>query len=104
MRETMLFALGFALLAAASAEARQGPGGCGARESIVRQLAETYGEHRRSVGLGANNTVVEVFASEETGTWTITVTRPDGTMCLLASGRAYQDLPDRLAPAVGTPL
>ena len=53
------------------------------------------------IGLGANNQVVEVFASLETGTWTITVTLPDGTTCLVASGQAYESLTDPL-PAPGS--
>ncbi|MGB0658681.1 MAG: hypothetical protein ACPGNV_00790 [Mangrovicoccus sp.] len=44
------------------------------------------------MGLGANNSVVEIFASDKTGTWTITVTMPNGTTCLIASGQAFEDL------------
>ena len=70
---------------------------CGERDSIVERLAEGYGESRQSLGLGANNSLVEVFASTETGTWTITVTTPNGMMCLLASGQAYEPLSEDLA-------
>ena len=34
--------------------------------------------------------LVEVYASEETGTWTILMTRPDGTTCLLAAGQRWE--------------
>jgi hypothetical protein len=34
--------------------------------------------------------VIEVYSSEETGTWTILVTRPDGTSCLLAAGQRWE--------------
>jgi hypothetical protein len=48
------------------------------------------------MGLGANNAVVEVFASEETGTWTITVTMPSGLTCLVASGQSFETLAEAL--------
>lgn len=103
MKECAVFAVGFALLAAAGAEA-QTARNCGDRAMIVQRLAEGYGESRRSIGLGANNSVMEVFASDETGTWTITVTMPNGLMCLVASGQAYETLAEELEPAKGMPL
>ena len=103
MNETLAFAIGFFLLAAASADA-SGARYCGEREAIVKRLAEGYGESRRSIGLGANDSVMEVFASDETGTWTITVTMPNGTMCLVATGRAFEALDDDVEPARGTAL
>ncbi|SLN26493.1 hypothetical protein [Pseudooctadecabacter jejudonensis] len=65
---------------------------CGDHAQVVERLASGYGESRQSIGMGADNTVVEVFASLETGTWTITVTAPGGPTCLVASGQAYQNL------------
>jgi hypothetical protein len=63
---------------------------CAPRESVIDRLADGFGETRQSVGLGANNVVVETFASSETGTWTITVTMPTGLTCLVASGQAFE--------------
>ncbi|MEM8979758.1 MAG: hypothetical protein AAGD04_09760 [Pseudomonadota bacterium] len=65
---------------------------CAPREVIVDRLSSHYGETRQSIGLGANNALVEVFASESTGTWTITVTAPGGSTCLVASGRSFEHL------------
>jgi len=56
----------------------------------VQRLAEAYGETRQSMGLGAGNAVVEVFASDASGTWTITVTAPGGITCLVAAGQAFE--------------
>ena len=53
---------------------------------------------RQSIGLGDNNQVVEVFASTETGTWTITVTNPNGLTCLVASGQAFEDVAKEAVP------
>lgn len=69
---------------------------CAPRERIVARLAEHFGETRRSIGLGANNAVVEVFASAESGSWTITVTAPNGQTCLVASGQAFETLAEAL--------
>lgn len=76
---------------------------CAAREHVVGRLAEQYGEARQAIGLAASNQVMEIFASEETGSWTITVTRPDGMTCLVAAGQHYQALDEELTPAVGDP-
>lgn len=65
---------------------------CATREIVIDRLKNQYGETRRSIGLGANNGVIETFANEETGTWTIIVTTPNGMSCLVASGQAFETL------------
>lgn len=87
-------ALTGAALAAQKAQAQTGT--CAPHEVIVDWLASEWGESRQSIALGAGNSLVEVFAAPETGTWTITVTRPDGPTCLVASGEAYQPVTDAL--------
>jgi hypothetical protein len=74
---------------------------CAPRDVMLGQLAERYGETRQSIGLGANNAVVEVFASSVTGTWSITFTMPGGPSCLVASGQAFEGV-DEVAPAEGS--
>ena len=71
---------------------------CGQREPIVERLADRYGESRQSIGLGTQNRVVETFANPETGSWTITVTMPNGVTCLLASGHAFEAVTEGLTP------
>lgn len=71
---------------------------CGPHERVIAGLATGYGESRVSIALGSNNTVVETFASADTGTWTIIVTPPDGPTCLVASGQDYQAVDDPLPP------
>ncbi len=65
---------------------------CADREMIVDRLETKYGESRQSAGLNQNNGMVEVFASNETGTWTILVTMPNGMSCLMAAGKAWQGM------------
>ena len=85
----------------AMGDAQTAPSICAERERIVGTLTGHFGETARSWGMGPRGRIIEVFASEETGTWTITVTAPDGTTCLVASGSAWQGLaqPPRGAPA-----
>lgn len=89
-----------ALLGALTAGPAQAQAQCGARDSVVALLAERYGETVRSVGL-ARDAVMEVYASAETGTWTIAITTPDGTMCLVAAGQGFEEV-DAPLPARGT--
>lgn len=63
---------------------------CAERNLIVDRLSTKYGETRQSAGLNQNNGMVEVFASDDTGTWTILVTMPNGMSCLMAAGKAWQ--------------
>lgn len=72
------------------------PNNCAEHRMVVERLASGYGESRQSIGIGADNTVVEVFASLDTGTWTITVTAPGGPTCMVASGAAFQVLAEAL--------
>ena len=71
---------------------------CGPHDRVVAGLAVGYGEARVSIALGANNVVVETFVAAQTSTWTITVTTPDGTTCLVASGQSCQAVNDPLPP------
>ncbi|WP_435259992.1 hypothetical protein ACSBLW_09635 [Thioclava sp. FR2] len=52
--------------------------------------------------MAANHGVIEVFASVETGSWTITITMADGMTCLVASGENYEDVTEKL-PKKGDP-
>lgn len=71
---------------------------CGERTKVVERLSSHYGETRRSIALGSNNAVVEMFASATTGSWTLTVTTPNGKTCLVASGQSYEATDDTLSP------
>jgi hypothetical protein len=90
------FCLRHASLAAVAAALAGGPAEaqmvCGEREAIVAQLERKYGETRRSIGLQQDRALVEVYASEKTGSWTILVTDTAGKSCLMAAGEAFEAL------------
>jgi hypothetical protein len=69
---------------------------CAERQLIVERLATRYGESRQSLGIGQNNSVVELFASADTGTWSLLVTVPGGQTCLVAAGEAFEAVSEPL--------
>ncbi len=61
---------------------------------MMAVVAERYGETRQSIGITPGAQVVEVFASIETGTWTVIITMPNGgPTCFLVSGDRYTAIP-----------
>ena len=72
---------------------------CGPRAKVVETLAQKYKESRQSIGLATKGRVMEVYASDETGSWTIVVTMPNGMTCLVASGQSFEDVDEALQPA-----
>ncbi len=87
LRNATLSAAAVLVAAGGTAEAQMI---CGQRDAIVAQLERKYGETRRSVGLQQGRAVVEVYASEKTGSWTILVTDTAGKSCLMAAGDAFE--------------
>ncbi len=74
-------------------------GNCAPRQVVLERLTETYGETRQSIGLASNNTVVEVFASPDSGSWAIIVTNVRGLTCLVAAGRSFEALAEETTAA-----
>jgi hypothetical protein len=98
-----LFALSFGFVALILAvQAGHAAPQCAARDIVTAQLTDKYGETRRGMGMAANSTVMELFASDASGTWTITVTLPNGMTCLVASGQGFETVVEEL-PASGAP-
>ena len=83
-------ATALSLLAATPAANAEETRACAERSRVVLKLEQKFGETLRSLGLHRDDGLVEVYASEETGTWTILMTRPDGTTCLLAAGQRWE--------------
>jgi len=95
IKGTFLVVLALSVVTPAASWAQRSA--CGERSSIVERLSNKYGESRRSMGLNHNNGVVEVFASEETGTWTILLTMPTGQSCLIAAGQNWESRTEEVA-------
>jgi hypothetical protein len=89
-------ALVFGMLAAAPPLVAQTVS-CGPREALVQQLQGKFGEMRQGVGLRGSDAIFEIWSSEETGSWSIVVTRPNGVSCIVAAGQDWLTLPDTMA-------
>ncbi len=63
---------------------------CGERKAVIAELHARYGETPRSIGLAQDRGIVEVYASDRTGSWTILLTTTAGQTCLIASGDAFE--------------
>ena len=101
-----LFGLSFgfaAIIAAADMAQAQQTNRCAARDVVLDRLATGYGETRRTIGLATNNSIVEMYASETTGSWSITVTNPNGMTCLVAAGNSFEEVEEELPASLGSP-
>lgn len=88
MRSLILAAALVSLAAPAMAE----PMACSDRADVLAQLGNKYKEAPSAVGLANNGGLIEVLTSEDGATWTILVSMPNGTSCLLAAGENWQNL------------
>ncbi|MFN7224431.1 MAG: hypothetical protein ACK4MS_10470 [Paracoccaceae bacterium] len=93
----VLLALAFAILAPAATAAPQ----CGPHAVVVRHLGDKWAESRHGIGIAADGSVVEIYASAP-GSWTLIVTNPHGLTCLIASGQGWDAVSDPF-PAPGVP-
>ncbi len=80
-RTAIVMSFGFGVLALTAQHAfSQERTNCAPRATALQQLADRWGETRRSVMLSAGDRLFEVFAAERSGTWTILQTTPDGDL------------------------
>jgi hypothetical protein len=80
-----------ALLLASSAASAEVP--CGKRDKIIDWLAAKYQEEPVASGISSKGALLEVLSSEDGDTWTILLTAPNGTTCVVDTGQAWQPKP-----------
>jgi hypothetical protein len=68
------------------------PESCRPHSEILSQMAGSYGELPKSVGLTDAGNLIEVLSANDGSTWSIIVTTPDRMSCLVAAGEAWRDL------------
>jgi len=64
---------------------------CRERHEIADLLTNQRQEQHFASGLQASVQLIELWVSDETGTWSILVTKPDGMSCLVASGTSWTE-------------
>ena len=60
---------------------------CGDIDEMRALITDSFGEARRFAGLIDGRGVIELFAGD--ASWSLTLTTPDGTTCLIAAGYAH---------------
>ncbi len=80
-------------------------GTCTERSKLIERLSEKYAENLTAGGIRSGrkgNALFEIWSSEETGTFTLLVTYPNGVSCVVAAGTDFFDtLPAKMP--LGTP-
>lgn len=61
---------------------------CLPRPNVMKQLTEKYEEVINSYGLSGDS-LVELWVSHEGATWTVTVTHPNMSTCILGAGEDW---------------
>lgn len=75
-------------------------GVCMPRERMVALLDSRYDEAPVALGLASGGRLVELFSTGDGATWSLLLTAPDGTSCLMAEGQGWSMLAGPLAGQV----
>lgn len=75
--------------AAEDMRARCGPDG----EQIIAVLEKDWGESVKAIALNSRNHMVRWLSNDDTGTWSMVVSMPNGAGCLTASGKHFEIIP-----------
>lgn len=87
-RNLFALSLGLAGLFLIPALGRAAPTRCAGHDMVVAQLAKQFGEETRSMSLGQDKKVMELYASAQTATRTATL--PNGVTSLVAPGDPFE--------------
>ncbi len=63
---------------------------CNPRTDVLRHLATKYGEAPVAIGVTNKGGLVEVLTTGDGNTWTIIVSQPNGTSCMVAAGEGWR--------------
>jgi hypothetical protein len=66
---------------------------CHNATEIAKQLSSKYEEAPVAFGLQSNGNLLQVYASEGKGTWTVVSTTPAGMSCIVAAGKSWETRP-----------
>tara|TARA_Y100000310_G_scaffold344909_1_gene460419 strand:+ start:18295 stop:18603 length:309 start_codon:yes stop_codon:yes gene_type:complete len=97
MKFTAIITFGIMVLAAAlfMPQTSMAQALCGERDNFLTHLGKNHKEAPAAMGVTSSGRVIEVLTSEN-GSWTIIVTHPNGTSCMLAAGEAWEEV-ERIA-------
>ena len=67
------------------------------RNEVVEKLAGEYAESPTAMGLASTGGVIELFTAPDGETWTMVLTRPDGSSRIIVTGEGWSTVPIRVA-------
>lgn len=67
------------------------PALCLPREALIQSLKTTHGEQLTGGGLRSSTQLIELWSSDQTGSFTVFVTRADGLACIVATGQNWHN-------------
>ena len=92
MTRILAIFLAITVLLAVAVQANANPV-CASRTVTVDHLATKYSEAPVAIGLANNGGVIELLSSKEGTSWTIIITMPNGTACMIAAGTGWETIP-----------
>jgi len=63
---------------------------CNNRDKIIAWLGSRYNETPVATGVSDKGALIEVLTTKDGTTWTILLTSPNGTSCIVETGQAWQ--------------
>ena len=63
---------------------------CNDRDNVLDLLKNQYSEAQDAIGVANNGGLVEVLSTGDGDTWSIIITTPNGTSCLVAAGEGWR--------------
>lgn len=62
---------------------------CALRDIVVERLTQNFGELPVAGGLQNSHSIIEIWASDQTGTFTVLISRADGFSCVVSTGTGF---------------
>ncbi len=87
-----IFSLGLLTLAAVDAAAQQTANACAPFAQLSETLKQRYDESPTAFGLVENTSIMQLYASPESGTWSIVMTNRQGFSCIVAAGHSWEQI------------
>ncbi len=94
IRISVVVAFAFALLLHTAATVKAQPV-CMPHDDFRVELHRNFSESPVAVAIANNGALIELYAKRDRSSWTLVMTRPGGTSCVLVAGEDWNDLRKR---------
>lgn len=68
---------------------------CMPHDELRVELHKNFLEAPAAIAIANNGALIELYAKRDRSSWTLMMTRPDGTSCVLVAGEEWNDLRKR---------